>query len=78
MSETYRHTFGSGRICAVRVRYRRGDLPILRVNPKDFLPTPEEFPEYLEWRKLVALQLLGNLDPAALVKMEQDQTKPQP
>jgi hypothetical protein len=69
MTETYQHRFASGRVCTVRVRYRQGQIPVLRcTNPRgDF--TPEEFPEYLEWRKLVAAQTLRNLDPIAIAKL---------
>jgi hypothetical protein len=70
MTETYQHTFASGRVCTVRVRYRKGQVPVLRcTNPRgDF--TLEEFPEYVEWRKLVVAQTLRNLDPIAIAKLE--------
>jgi hypothetical protein len=67
--ETYQHRFQSGRCCSARVTYRHASVPEMDCsNPGgDF--TPQEWPEYVEWRKFVAASVLANLDPAAVAML---------
>lgn len=69
MTETYSHTFASGRVCTLSVRYRDGQIPVIRcTNPLGDL-APGEYEEYLQWRKHVAVQTLLKLDPIAVAKL---------
>jgi len=69
MTETFRHTFASGRVCTVQIRYRRGQIPVLRCTNPGGAFHPDETPEYVAWRKVVAAHALNRLDPLAIARL---------
>lgn len=69
MTETYHHTFQSGRVASVEFTFRPGEAPVLKGMTDIGEFTPEEYSEYLDWRIYACTQALSKLDPIAIAKL---------